>query len=1137
MRSTLRCHSRLNTPIRRLRLVLACAVALTAVNAEAADYDAQPLGPRSREPGPTLFTPVPAEQSGLTVPNTYSDPRMWGDRYQELVYGAIGTGVTIGDYNNDGRADVAVVSKTEGFRLFRNDGQWRFTDVTEEAGLAGETGWWASSVAWVRQKLGSDASDRGAPDPWHQGATFADVNNDGHLDLYICRFDAPNLLFINQGNSTFKEEAAVRGLALRDASGMAAFADFDRDGWLDVYVQTNLLNANAQPKGRRDYLLRNTGDGHFQDVSEAAGLNLADSCGHSATWWDFDEDGWPDLYVANDFATPDRLYRNNRDGTFTDVVDHTLPHTPYYAMGADLGDVNNDGRTDFFVADMAGTSHQKEQRGMAGSRARTQENPESFPAAPQYMRNALYVNTGTGQFLEAAGIAGLAATDWTWSVRFEDLDNDGRVDVHVTNGMNREYHNADLLERLMRVEDLSEPRRIMRDSPVMAEANLAYRNLGDLKFEPVGPAWGLNQRGVSFGAAFGDLDGDGDLDLVFTNYEGSPTLLRNDAPDGRRLIVALRGSRSNRFGVGATLRLRTASGLQTRQLTLARGYLSSSEPVVHFGLGEDTQVDELTIHWPSGAVQTLRDLRADQRLTVHEPAGAADPIAPAAASQPPPRFQEVGGVSGFSITPRFGAAEGTVPQPLLPFRFNRRGPSLASVDLNGDGLDDLVMGGTTLEPLRLWYAQPDGRLQEQPGMLPAAPESVNDGPITVVNLGGRPALLVTKGGANLPAGEAAYQPRLLLRQDDGRWTAGRDTLPALPASIGAVATADFDRDGQPDLFLGGRIEPGSYPTAPQSALWRQVNGTFVDVTAQLAPDLARIGMVTGAVWSDVDGDGWVDLVLALDWGGLRCWRNENGRRFVEHTEALGFGAAGLGWWHSLAVGDLNGDGRPDFVAGNVGLNTPYHASPERPALLLRHDFRGQRGAPQLIEAYYEGDRLYPRRVRRDLGAEIPAVLRRFPRNDAYARATLPQILGEEALAAAERYTATELRHGLLLSQPDGSYRFAALPRSTQLAPLTAIVVADLDRDGHLDVYAVQNTAAPMPHLGNFHGGLSVWLRGNGRGEFEPVEPLASGLIVPGEARAVAVLDLGNDGWPDLAVARPRASTLLFRNQGSPAVAR
>jgi len=1100
-------------PVPLTLVLLAAAAVVPSVHASAdvSEIQMRALAPRSTPAGATMFTPVSAEAAGVVMRNNYADPEMWGERHQEFTLGSMGTGVAIADYDNDGRPDIFVVSKTESSRLFRNLGDWRFEDVTGAAGLARPA-----------------AEDTAA---WKQGAAFADVDNDGWLDLHLCRFGAPNLLFMNQRDGTFREEAAERGLAVVDASGMAAFCDYDHDGWLDVFIQTNMLDAAARPHGQRDYLFRNDGDGTFTDVTARAGI-AGETLAHSATWWDYDGDDWPDLYVAVDFARPDSLYRNNRDGTFTECIESVVPHMPYSSMGTDLGDVDGDGRIDLLVADMAATTREKDQRGMAVSRAST---PDAFDAlaAPQYPRSALFLATGVGRCLEAACLAGVAATDWTWSVRFEDLDNDGRLDLHVTNGMNREYQNTDLRDRMILSENPAARTRIIRDSPELIERNLAYRNLGDLQFQDTGAAWGLDQAGISFGAAFGDLDGDGDLDLVYSNYQAGVTLLRNDAA-GRRLVIALRGTTSNRSGAGATVRVRTPAGEQVRTLTLARGYLSSSEPVVHFGLGEASEVAELSVAWPSGHRRVFTAIPADRHLTLTEPAGPAVP--PPA---PPPAatlYSEVGDTLGLAVTARDPWSSEAAPQPLAPFRPGHRGPALAAADLDGDGREEILVGGTIQDTARA-LRRAGGAAAFQSTALPttgaAAKPVAPDGPLLAfdADADGDADLLVTRSGGNLSAASPELRPRLLLNDGAGTFAPAAEPLATTPVSAGATAAADFDRDGRLDLFIGGRIVPRKYPTAPRSVLLANRGGRFEDVTPTLAPGLEKPGMVTAALWSDIDDDGWSDLVVALEWGGILYWHNDEGRGFSDRSAEAGFTSAGRGWWTALAAADVNHDGRIDIVAGNVGLNTLYRATPTEPALLY-HGPLGDNTTPLIIEAHHDQGRVYPWRTRAHLAAVIPSLRRRFPTNDGYAAATLAEVFPAEKLASAQVYSATEFRSGVLLSRAGGGHEFRALPRIAQVAPVQGVVATDLDGDGRDDIAVVHNSFAPIPSTGRFDGGLGQLLRGDGRGGFTAVAPGASGLVVPGDAKALVVLDLDDDAWPDLLASRNNAPLLAFRHTGA-----
>jgi hypothetical protein len=1084
-------------------------VSCTAIRA-ADELVAKPFAPRSEPAGGTMFTTLPAEQTGVNAVNAFNDPKMWWEHYNEFSLGAIGSGLAIGDYDNDGRPDLFAVCKTGPNRLFRNLGGWKFEDVTERAGGLG--GSVESAV-------------------WNNGAAFADVNNDGLLDLYVCRIRRPNLLYVNQGDGTFREEAAARGLALTDATGMAAFADYDRDGWLDVYVQTNLLDGERRPNGQPDHLFRNNGAGTFIDVSERAGIT-GDTQGHAATWWDFDEDGWPDLYIDNDFIDPDTLYHNQRNGTFRNVLSLVVPHTPNSSMGADLGDLNNDGHIDLFVLDMDPTTRVKDHRGMAKLRAALTDDEARPEAAAQIMRNALYLNTGAGVMLEAAHLTGMQATDWAWSVRLEDFDNDGWLDAHFTNGIMRELHGIDILQRMATKESIADRIRIMKSSPVMNEHNQAFRNRGDLRFENVSQAWGLDHFGVSFGAATGDLDGDGDLDLAFVNMDGNVTLCRNDSRSGHAVVIELRGTASNRFGVGAVVKLETAAGTQVRTLVLARGYDATSEPIVHFGLGEETNIKRLTIDWPSGRRQVLTDLAADQRYTVSE---SADASATPARLAPDPQFVEITERAHLAVKNRERLFSQTIEQPLLPFRMSRVGPSAVVANFDSDREDDLALGGVTGDPGQLFSNMGGGQFLSYGRSTFSEHASVSDGPMLAIDADadGDLDLLVTKAGVAAPAGDAAYQPRLLLNDGTGRFSpAAADVLPPLSISVGAAAAADFEHSGRLGVFIGGRVVPAQYPRAALSVLLAPRDGRLVDVTAEKAPMLANRGMVTAALWSDVDGDGWIDLLVAYDWGHVACYRNIEGRRFEDASERFGFATAGTGWWRSLSAADLNGDGRPDYVAGNVGLNTPYKASPEEPAVVFGGVTLDGAG-PHLVEAEIENGIWYPVRTRLEYLNLFPSLRRRFPTAESFAKASLEEVFPSAALTSGTKHQVTELQSGVFLSQPDGTFRFAPLPRLAQIAPIFGTAAGDFDGDGRADILVVGNSYAPAPFLGRFDGGVGWLLRGDGRGGFVPMPVAESGIIVRRDAKALAVTDFNQDGWPDFFATRNNDRPMAYLNRPRP----
>lgn len=1089
-------------------LILLVIGVLPAVDLLGQTPQSSPFSPRSQPEGSTLFTELSPARTGIVTTNNYDDPRMWLQRHREYSLGGIGSGVAIGDYDADGRPDVFIQSKIESGRLFRNLGDWRFEDVTVAAGLEDKSG------------------------IWKQGVSFVDIDNDGLLDLYLCRLGAPNQLFMNNGDGTFREEAKQRGLAVEDGSGMGCFADYDRDGWLDLYLQTNLLDASENLEGRPDYLFRNRGDGTFENVTRKAGISTQATQGHSATWWDYDEDGWLDLYVANDFAPADFLYRNNKDGTFSNVVDSVVPHMPYSSMGSDIGDVNNDGRIDFFVADMAGSTIEKEHRGQSDSRARIDPNQnEQVNVAVQNSFNALYLNTGTGRMLEVASLAGVLATDWTWSTRFEDLNSDGRLDLFVTNGMEREQNNLDLIEKRMLA--ISPHRRIgiLKTSPVFAEENFVFVNEGALHFKEVGEEWGLNKEGVSFGTAFGDLDGDGDLDLVFVNYQEGPSVLRNDSTRGNNVVIELRGAASNRYGLGARLKLVTQSSSQVRQLLSARGYLSTSEPMVHFGLGEESEIERLEIFWPSGRKQVLDTLEGGRKYVIAEPSESPSWDKGFENRDSSPIFQEASRQLGINVTQREERLEGTMQQAGLPRRFNRRGPAIAVGNLNGGERDEIVFGGTSVDGVQILSTDSGVYRKLDTGNV-GADQLLNDGPPLIfdANGDGLNDLLLTGGGAAIPAEEPEYEPRLWFGDGRGNFKrAPEGYLPSLPISVGAAVAADFNRDGRLDLFLGGRLYPGYYPEACNSALLLQSDGRMKDETRSFAPEFEALGLVTAAVASDVDKDGWVDLVVALEWGGVHCFRNVEGESFEDVSKDWGFDSSGSGLWNSIESADFNGDGRMDFALGNLGLNTLFTSNHNRSLKLYYADFAESGGEPQIVLAYDDEGTLKPVASRSELAAKIPQVLERFPSNDQFAAATLDEILGEAALEAAMVLEANEFRSGVLLSGEPRQYVFSPLPRLAQVAPIQGMTSLDFDGDGNSDLLVATNDYSPIAQFGRFDGGLGCLLRGDGLGGFVVVPPTGSGWVVPGNAKSLALADLDGDFGADVVVARNNERALAFIN--------
>lgn len=1026
-----------------------------------------------------------------------------------------GGGVAVGDVDGDGLPDVYLSSNLGANRLYRNKGDFRFEDITARAGVAGPPG-------------------------WKSGVTMADVNGDRHVDIYVSAVSYPgqkggNVLYVNNGNGTFTDRTAEYGLSFAGYATQAVFVDYDGDGDLDAYLLNSATHAErgigaaAGSLGAvTDRLMRNDG-GRFVDVSERAGLVRGlDGFGLGVVASDLNDDGCPDVYVANDFQENDLLYLNDCDGTFTESIRRATTHTSRFSMGVDAADFNNDGRVDVFVGDML-----PEREDVLKTSASTETfNLFSLRLQagyhPQYARNTLQLNRGGARFSEIGYLAGVHASDWTWAPLFADLDNDGYKDLLVTNGIYRRPNDLDYIsyvgnetrQTTLARGDTRATAEILRHMPRVSLSKYAFRNNGDLTFSDSAAAWGLAQPGFSNGASYVDLDNDGALDLVVNNVNAPAAIYRNRARQrsaNAYVTVRLEGTGANSAGIGAKVMVTAGGTTQLLEQMPTRGFQSSVDHRLHFGLGRARQIDSLVIVWPDRRFQVQRGVGINQTLTLSQ-ANAAGRWTYGAASASP-LLSDATGSARVDFVHAENAFMDTDREPLMPHLLSAEGPALAVADVDGDGLDDFFVGGAKWQRSRLYTQRRDGTFVSRDDAVFAA-DSVDEDVDAVffdADRDGDADLYVVTAGNEFWGSAPQLRDRLYFNDGSGHFRkAPEGALPPITENGGCVAPGDYDRDGDVDLFVGSRVEARSYGIAPKSHLLQNDgNGFFMDVTATLAPALGRVGMVSSCVWIDRDRARPLELVVVGEWMPVKLFAHERGQ-FVDRTAAAGLSDT-EGWWNSVTADDLNGDGRPDLVLGNLGLNAYVKASSAEPARMHVYDFGATGSQKQIVEFFKHGTS-YPLSGRDDIVRLVPSLRGKYPTYRSFGASRVEDIFPPAELSRAMVLTAKRFSSAVAVSSADGKFVLRPLPLEAQFAPVYASLAEDYDGDGKVDLLLGGNQHGVPPVLGRYDASYGLLLRGQGNGEFVAVDMRESGVAIVGQVRGLTHLRQGK-GRRLVAVAR------------------
>jgi hypothetical protein len=1075
----------------------------------------------------TLFELIEPDDSGITFENTiYED-----DTYNILKFSYLynGGGVSVGDFDNNGLTDIFFTGNMVENKMYLNQGDFKFTDITKEANV-------------------------GALGKWMYGSASIDINNDGWLDLYVCASisrmpeERINALYINQGLNdngipTFKDEAEAYGLTENGHSTHATFFDYDLDGDLDLYILSNSKIEGIPTSYRHkvkdgsadntDKLYRNNGNGTFTDVSDEAGI-LIEGFGLGIGLLDVNKDGAPDIYVGNDYITNDLLYVNDGEGKFSDNIDSMIKHQSRFSMGNDVADINNDGLMDIYTLDMLPETNLRKKTVMMANGYIVYLNDFRYGYTHQHVRNMLQLNNGNQNFSEIGQLAGIQQTEWSWSPLFADFDNDGYKDLLVTNGYPKDITDNDFISFRKEANLYTPTEQLLEMIPVVRIPNYAFKNNGDLTFEDVSTNWGFTQPSFSNGAAFADFDNDGDLDYVVNNINMPAFLYRNTANDQEHvknhyLRIDLKGTKQNPKALGAKVTIHyDGDKIQYHEHNIYRGYVSTVEDKIHFGLGSSQTIDQLTVIWPDQKVTTLSDLSADQTISIdYQKAAKTDGTKD---HEKPLLMTEISAEIGADFTHIENDYIDYNIQRNIPHKFSQSGPAVAVGDINGDELDDFYIGGSKDQSGHFFVQSKDGKFTSKP--LLSNVEGIEEDMGSLLfdaDNDGDQDLYVVSGSFEYPSGSDYFQDRLYINDGQGNFNLNLSALPPIKTSGSTVRAADYDADGDLDLFVGGRVIVGSYPFAPESYILQNDAGVFTDITHSVSRSIKNKGMITDALWSDYNGDGRMDLIVIGEFMNVTFYKNEGGQLIEDDDTGVN---QYTGWWNSIVSGDFDQDGDMDYVVGNVGENNFYCASPDQPLRITAKDFDKNGAVDAILSCYFKAEdgtmKPFPIHSWNELNAQSPIFRARFQQFKEFGVTTIDELFRPGELEGALILEANHLSTSYLENTGKGDFVIKKLPVEAQFAPVNGMLVEDVNNDDHLDVICIGNDFGNEVNTGQFDAITGLVLLGDGKGSFSVSKSAQSGFFVNGDGKALAKL-ISEDDQPVFIASQNKDRLLAFKS--------